>query len=173
MYIEPRRFGYNFRVPFSRLICSACGAELTYDSRKALEHSGGKVACPYEGLAYAELRAGHDRVYFGRWRKVEACSIDIRRAYHQLGRHLSAISQTLGGKDLPAARHDLAMAVEAFETEDPGQESPDLLRSMDHALSYAHRAIDDLLHEMGLPAHSPMDFAEWYDAVEVPFRDVW
>ena len=173
MYIEPRRFGYNFRVPFSRLICSACGAELTYDSRRALERSGGKVACPYEGLAYAELRAGHDRVYFGRWRKMEASSIDIRRAYHQLGRHLSAISQALGGKDLPGARHDLAMAVEAFETEDPGEESPDLLRLMDHALSYAHRAIDDLLHDMGLPPHSPMDFAEWYDAVEVPFRDVW
>ncbi len=153
--------------------CSACGAELTYDSRKALKRSGEKVVCPYEGLAYAELRSGHDRIYFGRWRKIDATSIDIRRAYRQLGRHLSAIAQALGEKDLPAARRDLERAVEAFETEDPGDESPELLRLMDHALSYAHRTIDDLLHEVGLPPHSPMDFAGWYDAVEVPFRDVW
>lgn len=153
--------------------CSACGAELTYDSRKALEHTGGKVLCPYEGFAYAELRAGHDRIYFGRWRKTDATSIDISRAYHQLGRHLSAVAQALGEKDLPAARRDLERAIAAFEAENPAGDSPQLIRLMDHALSFAHRAIDDLLHEMGLPPHSPMDFAEWYDAVEVPFRDAW
>ncbi len=173
MYIARRGFGYNFPVPLSQLRCSACGAELTYDSRKALERSGGKVACPYEGLAFAELRSGHDRLYFGRWRKVEATGLDIRRAYHQLGRHLSAIAQAIRGRDLPGAHGDLERAIEAFETEDPAEASPDLLRLMDHALSYAHRAIDALLHERGLPAHSPMDFAEWYDAVEVPFRDEW
>ncbi|MGE5190740.1 MAG: hypothetical protein ACM3NF_11865 [Gemmatimonadota bacterium] len=173
MYIVTPRFGYNFRVPFSRMICSACGAELTYDSRRALAHSGGKVVCPYESLAHAELRAGHDRIYFGRWRKVEATSIDVRRAYHQIGRHLSAIGQALARKDVPAARRDLERALEAFRAEDPRDESPDLLRLMDRALSHAHAAIDDLLHEEGLPPHSPMDFAEWYDAVEVPFRDEW
>ena len=155
------------------MTCPACGAELTYDARKALRRSGGKVLCPYEGLACAELRAGHDRIYFGRWRKMEAASTDVRRAYHQIGRHLSAIGQALSGKDLPAARRALDKAVEAFRSEDPRDESPDLLRLMDHALSYAHRAIDDILHEAGLPPHDPMDFAEWYDAVEVPFRDVW
>ena len=173
MYIVARGFGYNFRVPLSQMSCPACWAELTYDSRRALERTGGKVVCPYEGLAYAELRSGHDRIYFGRWRKIEATSIDIRRGYHQLGRHLSAIAQALGEKDLPAARSDLEMAIQTFRAEDPRDESPELLRLMDHALSYAHRTIDDLLHEVGLPAHSPMDFAEWYEAVEVPFRDVW
>jgi hypothetical protein len=44
---------------------------------------------------------------------------------------------------------------------------------MDHALSYAHRVIGDLLHEKGLAPHSPADFAEWYDAGEVPFREDW
>jgi hypothetical protein len=44
---------------------------------------------------------------------------------------------------------------------------------MDHALSYAHRVIGDLLHEKGLPPHSPADFADWYDAGEVPFREDW
>ncbi len=173
MYIVRRGFGYNFCVPLSHLTCSACGAELTYDSRKALKRSGGKVRCPYEGLVYGELRAGHDRIYFGGWRKMEATAIDVRRAYHQLGRHLSAIAQALHGKDLPGARRDLEMAIEAFQAEDPAAASRELLRLMDHALSYAHRAIDDLLHERGLPPHSPMDFADWYDAVEVPFRDEW
>jgi len=160
-------------MPLARMICPACGAELTYDSRRALEKTGGKVACPYEGLAYAELRAGHDRLYFGRWRKAEAPPTEVRRAYHQLGRHLSAIAQVLRDKDLPAARRDLARAREAFESADPRDQGSDLLRLMDHALSYAHRVIDDLLHEEGLPPHAPMDFAEWYDAVEVPFRDEW
>ena len=173
MYIVPRGFGYNFRVPLSRNICSACGAELAYDSRTTPAHPGGNVVCPYEGLVYAELRSGHDAIYFGRWRKAEATSIDVRRAYRQLGRHLSAIARSLGNKDLPAARRDLERAVEALEAEDPSDDSPELLRLMDHALSYAHRTIDDLLHEIGLPPHSPMDFAEWYDAVEVPFRDEW
>ena len=160
-------------MPLSRLTCPACGAELTYDSRRALRSTGGKVVCPYDGLAYAELRVGHDRIYFGRWRRMDAASIDIRRAYHELGRHLSALSQALKDKDLPAARRDLERAAREFEAEDPREESPHLLRRMDHALSYAHRALDDLLHERGLPPHDSMDFAEWYDAAEVPFRDAW
>jgi hypothetical protein len=44
---------------------------------------------------------------------------------------------------------------------------------MDHALSSAHMAIDDLLHEEGLPPHDPMEFSKWYDAVEVPFKEEW
>jgi hypothetical protein len=28
-------------------------------------------------------------------------------------------------------------------------------------------------HEKGVPPHQPMDFAEWYDVVEVSFRDEW
>lgn len=160
-------------MPTSRMICPACGAELTYDPRRAARSAGGKVACPYDGLRFADLRAGHDQLYFGKWRRIEASAIDVRRAYHQLGRHLSAIGQALVGKDLPAARRDLARAAEAFRSGDPQDEGQELLRFMDHSLSYAHRVIDDLLHEEGLPPHSPMDFAEWYDAVEVPFRDEW
>lgn len=160
-------------MPLSRMRCPGCGAELTYDSRKALERSGGKVACPYEELALAELRAQHDRIYFGPWRKIDAAATDVRRAYHQIGRHLSAIGQVLGKQDLPAARRDLVRAQEAFQAGDPREDSPELLRFMDHALSYAHRVIDDLLHEEGLPPHDPMAFSEWYDAAEVPFKEEW
>lgn len=160
-------------MPLSRMRCPGCGAELTYDSRKALARSGGKVECPYEGLPLAELRAQHDRIYFGGWRRMDASAIDVRRAYHQIGRHLSAIGQVLGKRDLPAARRDLVHAQEAFQAADPREDSPELLRFMDHALSYAHRVIDDLLHEEGLPPHNPMPFADWYDAAEVPFQEEW
>ncbi|MCL5885110.1 MAG: hypothetical protein M1377_07215 [Deltaproteobacteria bacterium] len=157
-------------MPLSRMTCPACGAELSYHARKT---ATGKVACPYEGLAYADLRAGHDRIYFGPWRKMDAGSADVLRAYSQIGRHLGAIGRALGDKDLPAARHDLARAHDAYHAGDPRVDERDALRFMDHALSYAHRVIDDLLHEMGLPPHAPMDFAGWYDAVEVPFKDEW
>ena len=157
-------------MPLSRMTCPTCGAELTYHSPK---NDAGKRACPYEGLAYAGLRAGHDQIYFGKWRKMDAGPTDVLRAYNQIGRHLSAIGRALGDKDLPAARHDLAKAHEAYLLGDPREDTRDTLRFMDHALSYIHRVIDDLLHEMGLPPHTPMDFAEWYDVAEVPFRDEW
>jgi hypothetical protein len=157
-------------MPLSRMTCPTCGAELSYHPPKT---ATGKVACPYEGLAYADLRAGHDRIYFGPWRKMDAGPADVLRAYNQIGRHLAAIGRALGDKDLPAARHDLSKASEAYHSGDPRAGERDALRFMDHALSYAHRVIDDLLHETGLPPHAPMDFAEWYDAVEVPFKDEW
>jgi hypothetical protein len=124
-------------------------------------------------LAYAALRAAHDAIYFGAWRRIDAPPLEIRRGYHGIGRHIDAIGRELAGHDLPAAARDLNQAIEAHRTSDPREEAPDALRLMDNALSYAHRAIDDLLHEKGLPPHQPMDFAEWYDVVEVPFRDEW
>lgn len=157
-------------MPLSRMTCPTCGAELAFHSPRTAQ---GKVACPYETLAYAGLRAGHDQIYFGRWRKMDAGPADVLRGYNQIGRHLGAIGRELNDKDLPAARHDLAKAYEAYHAGDPRVDERDALRFMDHALSYAHRVIDDLLHERGLPPHSPMDFAAWYDAAEVPFKDEW
>lgn len=157
-------------MPLSRTNCLTCGAELPHPFRK---FSGEEPVCPYEGMAYAQLRAGHDRIYFGRWRKMDAGPADIVRAYHQIGKHLSAIGRVLEGMDLPAARRDHLKAVEVYRMGDPREDSQEALRFMDHSLSYAHRGIDDLLHEKGLPPHAPMDFAGWYDAVEVPFREEW
>ncbi|HEX9849058.1 hypothetical protein [Candidatus Deferrimicrobium sp.] len=153
--------------------CPHCGAELRCDMRKGGSRSGGTPGCPYDGLAYAPLRAGHDAIYFGPWRRIDAPPMEIRRAYHRIGRHLDAIGAELTSHDLPAAARDLDAAHAALQASDPREECRDALRFMDNALSYAHRAIDDLLHEKGLPPHQPMDFSEWYDVVEVPFRDEW
>lgn len=159
-------------MPATVFRCPACGAELRAGPPGG-PAAGGRPGCPYDRLSYAALRAGHDAVYFGAWRKIEASPFEVRRAYQQLRRHLDMIARDLDGKDLPAARRDLALAVEAYHAVDPTDLSGNDLRLLDHALSFAHRAIDDLLHEKGLPPHNPMDFAEWYDAVEIPFKDEW
>jgi predicted RNA-binding Zn-ribbon protein involved in translation (DUF1610 family) len=151
--------------------CPKCGAEIMGDSRKSGAGPCRESDCPYSGLEYAVLRAGHDAIYFGPWRRMDASPLEIRRAYHRIGRHLAAIGEILGGRDLPAASRDLALAFDAYHAADPKAESADALRFMDNALSYAHQAIDALLRERGLSPHRPMDFSEWYDAVEVPFRD--
>ena len=153
--------------------CPNCGAELRFGPPGAGAPPDGRPGCPYDGLSYAELRAGHDALYFGAWRKIDASPFEIRRAYRQFRRHLDVIARALDGKDLPAARRDLALAVEAYHGMDPSEISGSDLRLLDNALSFVHRVVDDLLHEKGLPPHCPMDFAEWYDAVEIPFRDAW
>jgi hypothetical protein len=135
--------------------------------------SDGSRACPYQGVPYAELRAGHDRLYFGRWRSLNANSIDVRIAHHQLEKLLDDIARTLETMQLPAGRMVLNKAFEAMQITEPGGDGPEALLHMDHALSYAHRVIGDLLHEKGAPPHSPGDFAAFYDAAEVPFRDDW
>jgi hypothetical protein len=158
-------------MPIRRMSCHKCLADLSYESFKEHFTSGGTVPCPYLELPYPDLRAGHDQIYFGRWRRLDATPLDIQRAHRQIDRHLRAIGQVVAATDLPAARRDLDKALEALHVGDPRGESPDALRFLDHALSYAHRALDDLLHEKGLPPHLPMDYAEWYDAAEVPFRE--
>jgi hypothetical protein len=153
--------------------CPTCGGDhISPPGRGRATLAFGK-SCPYQGVPYTGLRAGHDQIYFGRWRRMDATSIDLRKAYPQLERLLREIAVALEKEDIPAARLDLGKAFEALYTADPGEEGQEALRYLDRALSYAHRVIGDLLHEKGLPPHSPADFVEWYDAGEVPFREDW
>lgn len=104
---------------------------------------------------------------------MEATAIDLRKAFRQLETLLREIAAALGTEDIPAARKDLEKAREELAVAGSDEGGPESLRSLDHALSYAHRVIGDLLHEKGLPPHSPADFAGWFDAGEVPFREDW
>src|SRR5512140_1808895 len=79
--------------------CPVCGWE-------HFPAGGGKAApsadgggCPYKGAVYKGLRAGHDQIYFGRWRRLDANSIDLRRACHQLERLLREITAALETED--------------------------------------------------------------------------
>jgi hypothetical protein len=153
--------------------CPICGVEHFSAPGGARATPAGGRLCPYQGGPYTGLRAEHDQLYFGRWRRMEATAIDLRKASRQLERLLHEISVALETEDIPAARKDLEKALEALNGAESGEGGPDTLRSLDHALSYAHRVIGDLLHEKGLPPHSPADFAVWFDAGEVPFREDW
>lgn len=160
-------------MPTHRVNCRACGAEHSAAARGAPDASRGEETCPYRGSAYPELRAGHDQLYFGRWRGMDAPRLDVRRARRGVEELLRAIAGVLETEDVPAARRDLNNAFEALYSMEPDEENARDLLFLDHALSYAHRAIGDLLHEKGLPPHDPADFAGWYDAGEVPFREEW
>ncbi len=160
-------------MPTRRVSCRVCGAEHAAAPRGTPSASGGEETCPYGGVPYAELRAGHDQLYFGPWRKVDATAIDIRKARRGLERLLRAIAAVLQTEDVPAGKRDLNKAFEAVYSMGPDDEGPRDLLLMDHALSSAHRVIGDLLHEKGLPPHHPADFAAWYDAGDVAFRDDW
>jgi hypothetical protein len=153
--------------------CPNCGVDHLPAPAGATAASDGPPKCPYLGAPYAELRAGHDQLYFGRWRSTEANPLDVRKARNQLKNLLNYIARALETERLPAARKDLNKAFEAMHTAELGDDGPETLLHMDHALSYAHRVIGDLLHERGAPPHSPGDFAAWYDVAEVPFREDW
>ncbi len=160
-------------MPTHRVNCRICGTEHSAAPRGTPRAPGGGTACPYEGEPYAELRAAHDRLYFGRWRSGDASPIDVRQARQRLARLLRAIGEVLETEDVPAARRDLNKALDAVYSAGPDGQGPRDLLLLDHALSYAHRVIGDLLHEKGLPPHDPADFAAWHDAVDVPFREDW
>ena len=153
--------------------CPLCGAALRGGPWGGGSRLRGTPECPYDGLAYAALRAEHDAIYFGPWRRIDANPAEIRRGYHQIARHLDAVGAELAGRFHSSSSRDLDDALVALHAADPREDARDALRFMDNALSYAHRAIDDLLREKGLPPHQPMNFEEWYDVVEVPFREEW
>jgi len=139
--------------------------ELRGDMRKGGSRPGGRPGCPYDGLAYAPCGPGTMRSTSGRG----AASTRPRRrsaGYHRIGRHLDAIGAELAATTSPPP-HGTSTRRSRRSTPPITEEFQGSLRFMDNALSYAHRAIDDLLHEKGLPPHQPMDFAEWYDVVEV------
>ncbi len=160
-------------MPTRRVNCRVCGAEHAAAPRGTPSASGADAPCPYGGMPYAALRAGHDQLYFGRWRKTDATPIDVRQARRGLERLLRAIAAVLETEDVPAGKRDLNKAFAAIYSTGSDEEGPRDLLLMDHALSYAHRVIGDLLHEKGLPPHHPGDFAGWYDEGDVAFREEW
>jgi hypothetical protein len=126
--------------------------------------------CPYRDSLYPEICSLHDKLYFGRWRKMEAHPNDINRAFAKLGRLLSQVKEVVREEDILQARKDLQKASDALSMANPEEEPYASVMHMDQALSYIHHAINALLQEKRAKLHSPADYEMHYDVV-LPFKE--
>lgn len=149
--------------------CPVCNAPLEED-----KDAGFKIPpeCPYLDTPYPELCALHDKIYFGRWRKMEADPNDIKRGYAKLGRLLAMMKEVVGRENVEPAREDIQKAEDAFAMANADQEPYSSIKFMDQALSYIHHALNDLLQEKRAKLHSPADYERHYDVI-LPFKEDW
>ena len=149
--------------------CPVCNAPLEED-----RDAGFKIPpqCPYVGTVYPELCALHDKLYFGKWRKMEAGPNDIKRGYAKLGRLLAMMNDVVERENVAPARQDIRKAGEALAMANADQEPYSSIKYMDQALSYIHHAINDLLQGKRKKLHSPADYEKHYDVI-LPFKEDW
>jgi hypothetical protein len=149
--------------------CPVCNAPLEED-----KDAGFKIPpqCPYVGTTYPELCALHDKLYFGKWRKMDADLNAIRRAYAKLGRLFSKTRDAAERNGVEPARRNLREAEDALAMADPAEEPYSSVKFMDQALSYIHHAINDLLQEKRVKLHSPAEYERHYDVI-LPFKEDW
>jgi hypothetical protein len=126
--------------------------------------------CPYLDTLYPELCSLHDKLYFGKWRKMVAVPGDIKRAYAKLGHLLSKVEEVVRKENIVQAKQDVRCAYDALAAAYPDEEPYASVKHMDQALSYIHHAINDLLQEKRGRLHSPADYEIHYDVV-LPFKE--
>lgn len=164
-------------------------------NRRAEELSA-PPSLPYRDLPFARLREAPDRLYFGPrrsplvmdegeiplqpdlhrycgpWRGSVATTRYSQRAYFQLGRHLRDLADEVQRARSIEARRYLAKARRAYAAVVPETAGEGAPRDLDNALSYAHSALNALLHHYRASAHDPREFESFYDVVAVPFQDL-
>lgn len=155
-----------FRCPACKFVFSTGPMEYRDSGFKA------PPECPYSTTPYPELCSFHDKIYFGKWRKMDAEAFDVRKAYERIARLLSMIKEIAASEEAQGAlvnidksSAELAMAV-------PEEEPFESVKHMDRALSYAHHAINDLLLGKGSRLHNPADYERHYDTI-LPFKEDW
>jgi len=149
--------------------CPVCNTVLEED-----KDAGFKIPaeCPYLDTAYPELCSLHDKVYFGRWRKMEAEQNDVRRGYRKLGGLLSMMKAAAERENVESARWDIRKAEEAYAKANANGEPYSSVKFMGQALSYIHHALNDLLREKRARLHPPADYERNYDVI-LPFKEDW
>jgi hypothetical protein len=159
---EPK--GMEMENPFR---CPVCNTLLEED-----KDAGFKIPpqCPYRNTLYPEMCSLHDKLYFGKWRKMEARPADIKRAHAKLGRLLFRAEEIAREEGILQARQDVRKASDALAMANPEEEPYASVMHMDRALSYLHHAINALLQEKRAKLHSPADYEVHYDVV-LPFKE--
>lgn len=147
--------------------CPVCNTLLEED-----KDAGFKIPpqCPYLNTPYPELCSLHDKLYFGKWRKMVAVPNDIKRAYSKLGQLMSKVEEVVRKENIMQAKQDIRKACDALAMANPDEEPYASVKNMDQALSYIHHAINDLLQEKQAKLHSPADYEMHYDVV-LPFKE--
>lgn len=128
------------------------------------------VQCPYGGAPYPEICSLHDKIYFGKWRKMDADSLDVLRAYRKIVHLLSAVGRTIAEEKDEQARRHLRRAGDVLARAFPEGDPFEAVKFMDQALSFAHHAINDLIRRRGGRPHLPSDYEVHYDVV-LPFKE--
>jgi hypothetical protein len=159
---EPK--GMEMENPFR---CPVCNTLMEED-----KDAGFKIPpqCPYLDTFYPELCSLHDKLYFGKWRKMVAVPTDIKRAYAKLDRLFHKVQEVVLKENILQARQDLRKACDILAAANPEEEPYASVQHMDQALSYIHHAINDLLKEKQAKLHSPADYEMHYDVV-LPFKE--
>ena len=147
--------------------CPVCNTIMEED-----KDAGFKIPpqCPYLDTFYPELCSLHDKLYFGKWRKMVAVPTDIKRAYAKLDRLFHKVQEVVLKENILQAGQDLRKAFDILTAANPEEEPYASVQHMDQALSYIHHAINDLLKEKQAKLHSPADYEMHYDVV-LPFKE--
>ncbi len=153
-----------FRCPACKFVFSNEQNEFRISGFKA------PPECPYSTTLYPELCSLHDKIYFGKWRKMDAEAYDVRRACERISLLLSMIQETAAHEEARAAGEHIGKAYSELALADPDAEPFASVKYLDRALSYAHHAINDLLREKGARLHDPADYERHYNTI-LPFKE--
>ena len=128
--------------------------------------------CPYAAAPYPELCSFHDKIYFGRCRKMDAEAFDVRKAYERIARLLSMIKEMAAHEEARGTKVNIGKSSAELAMAVPEEEPFESVKYMDRALSYAHHAINDLLLGKGSRLHNPADYERHYVPI-LPFKEDW
>lgn len=86
-------------------------------------------------------------------------------------RFLKKIKEKAWEENLQPAKYNVKKAFDSLADAEALDDPFLAVRYMDRALSYAHHALNDLLHERGEKPHAPDDYERFYDVTDLPFRE--
>lgn len=149
--------------------CPVCNVPLVEDREACFKPPR---ECPYRFVSYPELCSLHDKIYFGRWRKMTATVYEIKRARLRIKSLIAKVREAAWKVDFQPAKVNVKKAYDAMEKALMEEDIFASIKFLDQALSYSHHAVNDLLHERGEKSHSPSDYEQYYDII-LPFKEDW